>query len=89
MNGRAVVTVVGKDEIGILARAATACADANANILEVTQSVMDDLFTMIMIIDMAAVTITVEELQQSIASSVPTMEVRVMHENIFSSMHTI
>ncbi|MBQ6621995.1 MAG: ACT domain-containing protein [Mogibacterium sp.] len=86
---KAVVTVVGKDAVGILAKAATACAAANANVIEVTQSVMDEYFTMIMLIDVTETTLRVEELQASIKDVLPTMEVHVMHENIFNAMHTI
>ncbi|MDR1815090.1 MAG: ACT domain-containing protein, partial [Clostridiales Family XIII bacterium] len=48
---RAVITVIGKDMVGILAKVATACADANANVLEVTQSVLEEYFAMIMLVD--------------------------------------
>ena len=45
---RAVVTVIGKDAVGILAKVSTKCAEYNANVIEVTQSVLQDLFAMIM-----------------------------------------
>lgn len=44
---RAVVTVIGKDAVGILAKVSTKCAEYNANVIEVTQSVLQDLFAMI------------------------------------------
>ena len=72
---KAVITVIGKDTVGILAKVSTACAGANANVSEVTQSVLDQYFAMIMLVD--------------IEKSVPDMTVHVMHENIFNSMHRI
>ncbi len=86
---KAVATVIGKDMVGILAKVSAAAAAANANVLEVTQSVLDGYFCMIMILDITAATKGIEELQNSIGEAVPDMQVHVMHENIFNSMHRI
>ena len=88
-TARAVVTVIGKDTVGILAKVSTACAEANANVTEVTQSVLEDFFCMIMIIDIKEANKQIDELQKSIQEKVPEMKVHVMHENIFNSMHRI
>ncbi len=50
---RAVVTVIGKDMVGILAKVSTTCAEANANVIEVTQSVLQEYFAMVMLIDIS------------------------------------
>ena len=86
---KAVATVIGKDMVGILAKVSAAAAAANANVLEMTQSVLDGYFCMIMILDITAATKGIEELQNSIGEAVPDMQVHVMHENIFNSMHRI
>ncbi len=86
---KAVITVIGKDMVGILASVSTACAEANANVVEVTQSVMDKYFAMIMMIDISRLNCSLDELKGNIESSVPTMTVHVMHEDIFNSMHRI
>ena len=86
---KAVITVIGKDMVGILAKVSTACADANANVVEVTQSVLDKYFAMIMLIDISKLNCSLEELKNSIETIVPTMTVHVMHEDIFNSMHRI
>jgi len=86
---RAVITVIGKDMVGILAKVSTACAQANANVAEVTQSVLDDYFAMIMLVDIDKLNMSLEELKNSIESAVPAMTVHVMHEDIFNSMHRI
>jgi len=88
-TSKAVVTVIGKDMIGILAKVSTACAQAGANVIEVTQSVLDSFFCMVMIIDITETSLQIDELQKSIEESVPDMQVHVMHENIFNSMHRI
>ncbi|MEE0741491.1 MAG: ACT domain-containing protein [Emergencia sp.] len=88
-TSKAVVTVIGKDTVGILAKVSTACAKANANVIEVTQSVLENFFCMVMIIDITEATMQIDELQKSISEEVPAMQVHVMHENIFNSMHRI
>ena len=84
---KAVVTVIGKDTVGILASTAQACAQKNANVLEVTQSILDGYFCMV--IDISAMTCEIETLHQDIKTAVPDMVVHVMHEDIFNSMHRI
>ena len=88
-TARAVVTVIGKDTVGILAKVSTACANSNANVIEVTQSVLEEFFCMIMIIDIKDANRQLDELQAAIQAKVPEMQVHVMHENIFNSMHRI
>lgn len=88
-QSKAVVTVIGKDTVGILAHVSAACAEANANVIEVTQSVLSDFFCMIMIIDITEMNKQIDELRESIEKKVPNMKVHVMHENIFNSMHRI
>ena len=86
---KAVVTVIGKDMVGILAKVSTACADRNANVSDVTQSVLDGYFAMVMVIDIDKMSCQVSELRDCIADAVPEMQVHVMHEDIFNSMHRI
>ena len=88
-NERAAVTVIGKDQVGILANVSTGCADAGANVIEVTQSVLDGYFCMIMVIDISKLTTDLDMLKQNIEKRVPSMVVHVMHQNIFDSMHRI
>ena len=88
-NECAVVTVIGKDQVGILANVSTGCADAGANVIEVTQSVLDGYFCMIMVIDIAQITTDLDTLKKNLEKRVPSMVVHVMHQNIFDSMHRI
>ncbi len=84
----AVVTVIGKDTVGILAEVSNICADANANVVEVSQSIVDEYFAMIMLIDIENINISLEELSNNL-NKVNNMRIHVMHEDIFNSMHRI
>ena len=86
---KAVITVIGKDMVGILAKVSTACAKSNVNVVEVTQSILDKYFAMIMLVDVQHMECSLDELKESILQEVPTMTVHVMHEDIFNSMHRI
>lgn len=86
---KAVVTVIGKDTVGILAATSVEVAKANANVIEVTQSVLQDFFAMIMLIDITEMKISIEELKQNLQENVKSMNIHVMHEDIFNSMHRI
>jgi ACT domain-containing protein len=86
---RAVVTVIGKDMVGILAKVSTTCAEANANVIEVTQSVLQDFFAMVMLIDIAKMNEDLPTLTKDLEKNAPGMTIHVMHEDIFNSMHRI
>ena len=86
---RAVITIVGKDRVGILAGAASEVAEAKGNVINVNQTVMDGFFTMTMILDITDLALSLDELQKRIEERFPDMTTHVMHENIFSAMHTI
>ncbi|MEG2324226.1 MAG: ACT domain-containing protein [Anaerovoracaceae bacterium] len=86
---RAVVTVIGKDMVGILAKVSTGCADSNANVIEVTQSILQEYFAMVMLIDIEKMACSLEELKLKLEENVPSMTIHVMHEDIFNSMHRI
>ena len=86
---KAVITVIGKDSVGILSEVSTVCAGAYANVVEVTQSILDKYFAMIMLVDINKLNCSLDELKNSISEAVPAMTVHVMHEDIFNSMHRI
>jgi ACT domain-containing protein len=86
---RAVITVIGRDMVGILAKVSATCADANANIIEVTQSVLQEFFAMVMLIDIEKMDCELEELRERLRANVSGMKIHVMHEDIFNSMHRV
>lgn len=86
---KAVVTVIGKDMVGILAKVSTTCAEANANVVEVTQSVLQEYFAMVMLIDISKMNCELDTLRDNLQKNVLGMTIHVMHEDIFNSMHRI
>ena len=86
---KAVITVIGKDMVGILASVSGQCAEANANVMEVTQSVLQEFFAMVMVVDISQMNCELCELQEQLEKANPGMTIHVMHEDIFNSMHRI
>ena len=88
---KAVITVVGKDAVGILAKVSGACAASNVNIVEVTQSVLQDMFAMTMLVEIDKVSVGFEDLKAQLeeVGEATGTKIHVMHENIFNSMHKI
>lgn len=88
---KAVITVVGKDMVGILAKVAGECAKYNANVIEVTQSVLKDLFAMVMLVDITALSVGMAEFSRDMEElgRASALSIHVMHEDIFNSMHRI
>ena len=86
---KAVVTVVGKNHIGILAAVATTVAEAEANVVQISQIVMDEFFTMNMLIDITQMNGSIRQLEEALKERLEGRELHVMHEYIFDSMHSI
>ena len=88
---KAVVAVIGKDTVGILARISAICAGDNVNVMDVTQTIMQDMFAMTMLIDISKCTeeygILADKLKK--AGEEINLQVHVMHEDIFNSMHHV
>lgn len=88
---RAVITVIGQDNVGILAKVSNVCANAGANIIEVTQSVLQGMFAMIMFVDIDKLKSPYSELADELVALGDGLglKVHVMHEDIFNAMHRI
>ncbi|WP_050698403.1 ACT domain-containing protein [Anaeromassilibacillus senegalensis] len=88
---RAVITVIGKDMVGILAQVSAICAKNGVNVVEVTQSILQDLFAMIMMVDISKCAIPFQSLVDELTQVGENMglTIHVMHEDIFNSMHRI
>lgn len=88
---KAVITVLGKDSVGILSKVSTACAEVGANIIEVTQSVLQDMFAMIMLAEIDNTSVPFDELSKKLdrLGEDNNLKIHVMHEDIFNSMHKI
>jgi ACT domain-containing protein len=88
---KAVISVVGNDRVGILAMVANACAQYQINVLEVSQTILDGIFSMTMIVDMDRMSVTFDEfasLMETIGAE-NALIIRVMNQQIFDAMHSI
>lgn len=88
---KAVITVTGKDGVGIIALVSSECSAYNANILEISQSVLSEYFAMIMIAEIDTLNIPFNEFSDRLAKLGRSrgLEIHAMHEDIFNSMHRI
>lgn len=88
---RAVITVIGKDNVGILHKVSGVCANYRANVLEVTQSVLQDMFAMIMMVDITGMTADFTKLSDELSAlgNELGLSIHTMHEDIFNAMHRI
>ncbi len=88
---KAVITVIGKDAVGILAKVSAICAESQANVIEVTQSVMQEMFAMIMLVDISKLNRDFVALQDDLTALGNSLglQIHTMHEDIFNCMHSI
>jgi ACT domain-containing protein len=88
---KAVITVVGHDSKGIIAKVSTKCAELGANIVEISQSVLKEYFAMIMVVDIQDVNVPFTDMVDAMQKlgEENGLDIRAMHENIFNSMHRI
>ena len=88
---KAVVTVTGKDKVGIIAMASAECAKYGANIIDISQSVLDEYFAMIMRVSIDKLTVKFAEFADKLQETGKEngVDIRVMHEDIFNTMHRI
>ena len=88
---KAVITVTGKDKVGIIAMASAECAKYGANIVDISQTVLNEYFAMIMLVSIEALTVDFAEFADSLskAGGEAGVDIRVMHEDIFNTMHRI
>lgn len=88
---KAVITVTGKDSVGIIALVSTECAAYDANILEISQSVLGEYFAMIMLADVGKLKIPFIQFADRLSElgRAKGLAIHVMHEDIFNSMHRI
>ena len=88
---KAIVTVVGKDQVGIIAAVCVKLAEYQVNVLDISQTVMQGYFTMMMVVDVSACTVPLAELVDLMDEMGRTrgLSVRVQREDIFEAMHRI
>ena len=88
---KAIVTVVGKDRTGIIAKVSTTLCENNINIEDISQTIMQDMFTMIMLVSFSTAEISIQEITDKLNAVAKEMglSIHVQREEIFTSMHRI
>lgn len=88
---RVVLTIVGKDKVGITAKVSNALAEMNINIININQNIMQGFFNMVLIADMADANVPIAEARDKMAALGVEIgvEIRLQSEEIFSAMHRI
>ena len=88
---KAIVTVIGQDRPGIIAKVSTALAQNKVNIEDISQTLMQGNFTMIMLCDMKNATLSLKDLKDNLVKVGEEIgvSIHVQHEDIFNSMHRI
>lgn len=88
---KTVVSVIGKDAVGIISDVSSVCRECNVNIIDITQSVLQDMFVMVMLTEISSIQCSFTEFSEKMKSlgKERGLDIRVMHEDIFNSMHRI
>ena len=85
---KAIVTVIGKDQVGITAAVCSLLAQHSINILDISQTILQEYFTMVMLVDTAACDKSIVELLEQ-AGQERGLSIRIQREDIFNAMHRI
>ena len=88
---KAVITVTGKDSVGIVARVSALCAEHKANIVDITQTVLSEYFAMIVLVEIDELSVSFADFADKLAAAgrENALDIRAMHEDIFNTMHHI
>jgi ACT domain-containing protein len=88
---KAIITVVGKDRVGIIAAVSTQLAEVSVNILDISQTIMQDNFTMMMSVDLAKSTLSLKELKAKLngIGEHLGLVISIYNEELFNSMHRV
>ena len=88
---KAIVTVVGKDQVGIIAGVCNTLADSSINVLDISQTIMEGYFTMMMVVDLALCTTAFDRLSHEMKTygEERGLSIRIQREDIFDAMHKL
>jgi ACT domain-containing protein len=88
---RAVISVIGKDQVGIIAGVTRILAEINVNILDINQTIMQEIFTMVMLVDISQANAPFTRLSEELKNLGDKLglSIQIQHEDIFNSMHRI
>jgi ACT domain-containing protein len=87
----AIITVVGSDKVGIIAKVSTFLAAHKINIADITQTILSGNFVMMMMVNLDCADISIDELRKAMNAEAEKMgvEINIMNEKVFSAMHRI
>ena len=87
----AIITVVGTDKVGIIAKVTSYLAEQRVNIIDITQTILSGNFVMMMMVNLDGSVISIEELRSSLAQKAEELavEINIMNERVFSAMHRV
>ena len=88
---KAVISVIGKDALGIIHKVSEKCVWAGANIVDISQSVMKEFFSMVMVVEITELYVPFAEFVDTLKTlgEENALEIHTMHEDIFAAMHKI
>ncbi|WP_139693579.1 ACT domain-containing protein [Sporolactobacillus terrae] len=88
---KAILTVIGKDNVGIIAGVSSKLAELDVNILDVSQTIMDGYFTMMMVLDLEKASTSFAEIKASLSEKGTALgvQIKIQREEIFTSMHSL
>jgi len=88
---KAIITVIGKDKIGIIAGVSQVLAENKVNILDISQTILQDYFTMMMLVDLSQATLPLDELKENLDKTGESLgvSIKLQREDVFKSMHRI
>ncbi len=90
-NTRVIVSVIGQDRVGIIARVAGLLAEANANIVDISQTLLQEMFTMIMMVELSRSAVEFDELKRRLRALGDELGLAIdaQHEDVFRYMHRV
>jgi ACT domain-containing protein len=90
-SNRVIVTVIGADRVGIIAGVTAVLADANANVVDISQTTLREFFTMILMADLEHAAMPFDELKRKLIERGEKMGVKIdaQHEDVFKFMHRV
>ncbi len=90
-SNRIIVTVIGADRVGIIAGVTAVLAEADANIVDISQTILREFFTMILLADLDSANVPFDELKRRLVEKGERMGVKVdaQHEDVFKFMHRV
>lgn len=88
---KTIISVIGKDTVGIIAKVSAVCAERNANVIDITQSVLDDIFVMVMLTETSELNCSFADFKEDMVhlGEILGLDIKVIRDEVFNTMHHI